>query len=185
MVPTDILSESVLRECAAGIAVASLWTIAPTANAVRAVLEPALAAADPHLTAEFGIYSTPCPYASFTDAFVSRPSDRLGSDVDEDVTGLWIFLSLLAPVAAFGTGRVFRSPNRSGWTGLDSRTIGSHPPTWTDLELGAVLSALAQAGFIVLSAGEARRRLTFNAKIETNIGQSPFTVFDAFFHWTD
>ena len=100
--------------------------------------------------------------------------------------GLQLWLALDAPLAVYsgttairhsrggGTSELLRSDSTLYDVSADLRSTERH-----------IQGALEVAGFFALPAELAERPLPFDAELETNLGDPPYRVFDAVFHWFD
>ena len=126
-------------------------------------------------------------YASYIDVFCYKPNGR-SSQVKFGTTyidGIAIYLCKLAPVAIMGTNGKSQSPNGGTFGFLRTEAVNSLPPgDWLEME-AEIRHKLEKRGFEILGPQELEKPLPFIAKIETNFGDPPYTIFDAFFNWMD
>jgi hypothetical protein len=126
-------------------------------------------------------------YASYVDVFCYK-KDRSSSQVKSGTTyiaGIGIYLCKLAPVAVMGSTGQSQSPNGGTFGFLRAEDLGTFPPgDWTKINT-EIRQKLERYGIEILEPQELIKPLTFTAKIETNFGDPPYTIFDAFFHWMD
>lgn len=126
-------------------------------------------------------------YASFVDVFV-YPRDGLTATVrpggHREIRGIRTYLAVNAPVAVYGASSVTRHATGSVWSCLDPDSLyrvaeGLHK---TEQQ---VREGLTSSGFFLLPRSLAQRPLPFEAELNTNLGEPPYRVFDALFHWFD
>jgi hypothetical protein len=126
-------------------------------------------------------------YASYVDVFCYK-KDRSSSQVKSGTTyisGIAIYLCKLAPVVVMGSMGISRGPNGGTFGFLRAEDVGTFPPgDWLKVET-EIRQKLERHGFEILKPRELKKPLPFTAHIETNFGDPPFTIFDAFFHWMD
>ena len=137
------------------------------------------------IEAEFSSYGS--GWASFVDVFCARSAGRstvAASNGESITTGIRLYVSRLTPLAVYGMGEVRRDPRGRAWNFLEPQGIGTVADSW-NLELDLILTVLQQFELLVLPRKLAERHLPFDADLDTNLGQAPFTVFDAIFHWYD
>ena len=126
-------------------------------------------------------------YASYVDVFCYKTAGR-SSRVKSGTTyidGMTIYLCKLAPVAIMGAMEKTRSKNSGSSSFLHPEDLNIFPPgNWTELDI-EIRQKLERHGFEILGPRELKKNIPFAAEIETNLGNPPYTVFDAFFHWMD
>ena len=126
-------------------------------------------------------------YASYIDVFCYKTGGR-SSQVKSGTTyidGIAIYLCKLAPVAVVGAMGKSRSPSGGTFGFLRAEDSNTFPPgDWTEME-AEIRHKLEKHGFEILGPRELKKNLPFIAEIETNLGDPPYTIFDAFFNWMD
>lgn len=136
--------------------------------------------------ADFGHYGS--GYASYVDVFCPKRGGRSTTEADgiRRIDGLVIYLSRLAPLAAFGAGQRTRHDKGGSMNYLDADQVGKAPPgDWTTVTAEVRTKLARYYGFTLLSQDELSRPLPFDAKIPTVISNRPYRVFDAVFYWED
>ncbi len=137
--------------------------------------------------AEFGHYGS--GYASYVDVFVTR-RDGSASRSEHgwtEVEGLALALCRLAPVAVLLKPDTQSSgPNGAGRRGLPELSLvtDAAPPGWEE-ECRQLRQVLDRHEIDLLDTQLLGRRLEAGLRVETNLGDAPYTVFDAWFHWMD
>ncbi|MFE0148078.1 hypothetical protein ACFWY5_13105 [Nonomuraea sp. NPDC059007] len=125
----------------------------------------------PH--AEFRNYGS--GYASYVDVFVAR---RAGPDIE----GLGLALCRLAPFAALFEPGIrsssFREMPQLG------RVADCDVPGWKE-ECRELRHILDQHGIALLDSQTLALPLDPRLRVETFLGDPPYRVFDAWFHWID
>ena len=126
-------------------------------------------------------------YASFVDVFCYKSNGR-SSQVKSGtiyIDGIAVYLCKLAPVAVMGTMGKSRSSSGGSFGFLSAEDLNTFPPgDWLEIE-AEIRKKLETHGFAILGPRELKKPLSFIAEIETNLGDPPFKIFDAFFHWMD
>ena len=126
-------------------------------------------------------------YASYVDVFCFKSAGR-SSQVKSGTTyidGITVYLCKLAPVAVMGAMEKTRSKNSGSSSFLHPEDLNTLPPgNWLEIDI-EIRRKLEQHGFEILDPRELKKPLPFTADIETNLGDPPYTIFDAFFHWMD
>jgi hypothetical protein len=136
--------------------------------------------------ADFGHYGS--GYASYVDVFCPKRGGRSTAVVNgvRWIDGLVIYLSRLAPVAAFGPSQRTRHRTGGSYDYLDAGKVGVLPPGDWSAEAKEVRAKLAgRYGFALLGQDELSRPLPLNADIATALADRPYRVFDAVFYWED
>ncbi|MFI6908107.1 hypothetical protein ACIBKY_43070 [Nonomuraea sp. NPDC050394] len=110
-------------------------------------------------------------YASYVDVFVTR---RAGPDIE----GLSLALCRLAPFAA-----LFRSSSLHEMPQL-SRVADGDLPGWKE-ECRELRHILDRHGIALLDSRVLALPLDPLLRVETILGDPPYRVFDAWFHWID
>jgi hypothetical protein len=121
-------------------------------------------------------------YASYWDVFCYSKS---GVQVKGDRThfeGLGLYLCCLAPVAVLGGAEKTKTKNSSSGGFLRPDELEPLPQEpWVQ----TVHAKLEKRGFALPSQKFLRQPLPFAARVATILGDPPYTIFDAFFHWED
>lgn len=127
-------------------------------------------------------------YASFIAAFVSPRDPILRAlalercGFSEGVAGLDVLLCRLAPIACIGSPSHVGSI--SGSLPSQGEYLTNQHVEWG--ELGRTVEAvLNENGIVVLPAEILDGLIDPALEIDTNLGDPPFRVFDAWFHWSD
>jgi hypothetical protein len=135
-------------------------------------------------------------FASYINVKVSK-KDRSdvrvikdGKRTIDDHDGLLLYISLLSPHWYFGKGSWWDNYSDGSYKGgggsfLTSRSIREfNKPLWEN-DVMRIVALFTEFGYELLSENEVEKSLWFDTKIETNLSDAPFTVFDCFFHWED
>ena len=126
-------------------------------------------------------------YASFVDVFCYKSGGRssIKTATHTLIHGITIYLCKLAPVAVMGAMEKTRHTTGGTSGVLNAEELNTFPPgNWLEVDI-EIRQKLERHGFEILSPRELKKPLPFTAKIETNFGNSPYTIFDAFFNWMD
>ncbi|MEV5888637.1 hypothetical protein [Nonomuraea fuscirosea] len=137
--------------------------------------------------AEFGNYGS--GYASYVDVFVTGRdgSARRSENGWTEVEGLPLALCRLAPVATLlKPGTQSSGPNGAGGRGLPQLSLVTDdaPPGWAE-EYRQIRQVLDRHDLDLLDAQLLGLPLEGGLHVETVLGDPPYTVFDAWFHWAD
>jgi hypothetical protein len=126
-------------------------------------------------------------YASYVDVFCYKTGGRSSTKLPEKtlIEGIAIYFCKLAPVAVMGAMEKTRSKNSSSSSFLHAEDLNTFPSgNWLEIDI-EIRNKLEKHGFEILGPRELKKPLPFSAEIETNFGDPPFTIFDAFFNWMD
>jgi hypothetical protein len=126
-------------------------------------------------------------YASYIDVFCCKSGGRLSTTESGRTTidGIAIYLCKLAPVAVMGAMEKTRSKGSGSYGFLHAEDLNTFPPgNWLEVDI-EIRQKLEKHGFEILGPRELKKTMPFTARIDTNIGDPPYTIFDAFFHWMD
>jgi hypothetical protein len=126
-------------------------------------------------------------YASYVDVFCYK-SDGRSSHIKSGTTyinGIAVYLCKLAAVAVMGAMQKTKSKHGGGGSFLRSEDLNAPPEGDWAAFTNEIRNKLERHGFEILEARELKKPLPFIAEIETNLGDPPFTIFDAFFNWMD
>jgi hypothetical protein len=135
--------------------------------------------------ADFSSYGS--GWASFVDIFCSKShcaSSRPGPTDHILTEGIRLYVSRLAPVAAFALSEVWRNPGGISFNFLEPTQVSGLLPGWS-AERDVIVQCLQESSILVLPQEAAQQHLPFDAQLDTNLGEPPFRVFDAVFHWYD
>ena len=137
--------------------------------------------------AEFRHYGS--GYASYVDVFISKRdgSMRRSMDGTTEVEGLTLALCRLAPLAAlFKHSWRSSGPGPAGGHSMPelSRMVDDDPPGW-EQECRQIRRTLDEHGIALLDSRILGLPLNVRLQVETALGEPPYRVFDAWFHWTD
>lgn len=126
-------------------------------------------------------------YASFVEVFCypADNSTRQQQATGEEFEGIVYYLSRLAPVATYAVDT--RLSSRQKYTGslLSDDTAGIlRDPKWVDFHRN-ICALLRGHSFHIADNVELNVPLPFPVKIDTNLGNSPYCLFDLLFHWMD
>ncbi|TDE60317.1 hypothetical protein E1295_00265 [Nonomuraea mesophila] len=137
--------------------------------------------------AEFGHYGS--GYASYVDVLITKRdgSTRRSEGGWTHVEGLPLNLCRLAPLAALCRPRVHSAgPGGAGSSGLPvlSLVTDEAPPGW-EQEYRQIRQVLDRHDITLLDSRTLGRRLEAGLVVDTILGDPPYTVFDAWFHWID
>jgi hypothetical protein len=126
-------------------------------------------------------------YASYVDVFCYK-KDGSSSHIESGTTitdGMTVYLCKLAPVAAMGALQKTRGKNSSSYSFLRPEHLNNSPSDdWAESS-GTIRKTLEKNGFEILEARDMKKTMPFEANIPTILGDPPFQIFDAFFHWED
>ena len=136
--------------------------------------------------ADFNSYGS--GYASFVDVFCFKKdgSSRkrfLGSG--EKTTGIQVYISRLAAVAAYGAEERTRHPHGGSSSLLSYDSAGTTPPGNWQAVLQEIAAKLQSNRIEIADGATLNRLLPFQVDIETNLGEPPYRVFDLLFYWFD
>jgi hypothetical protein len=126
-------------------------------------------------------------YASYVDVFCYKPNGQssIKTPAHTLIHGITIYLCKLAPVAVMGAMEKTRHSSGGSSSFLHAEDLNTFPPgNWLEIHT-ELRHKLERNGFEILEPQELKKPLPFTAKIDTNIGDPPYTIFDAFFHWMD
>ena len=139
--------------------------------------------------ADFNHYGS--GYASFTHLLVTARDGFLRrgrTDGGVEVEGMSLLLCRLAPLACLVSSS-FRSRSRHGSSSrsMPSRDAVVRPlsPGWQQAAHRQIAEVLTAHGFSLLKPQTLSREINRDVRIDTNLGDPPYTVFDAWFHWMD
>ncbi|GAA4197086.1 hypothetical protein GCM10022252_45540 [Streptosporangium oxazolinicum] len=137
--------------------------------------------------AEFRHYSS--GYASYIDVFITKRDGSMRRSVDgwTYVEGLSLALCRLAPLASLFEPSIRSSgPDGTGSYGLPelSRVADANLPGWEE-ECRQIGQLLDQHGIVLLGSQVLSLPLEAGLQVKTIIGNPPYSVFDAWFHWMD
>ncbi|MEV5493857.1 hypothetical protein AB0M50_00490 [Nonomuraea fuscirosea] len=137
--------------------------------------------------AEFGNYGS--GYASYVDVFVTRRDGSACRSANgwTEVEGLPLALCRLAPVAVlFTPGSQSSGPDGAGSRGLPQLPLVADdaPPGWA-AEYRQIRQVLDRHDLGLLDARLLGLPLERGLQVDTVLGDPPYTVFDAWFHWAD
>ncbi|MFG1941469.1 hypothetical protein [Nonomuraea sp. NPDC048826] len=139
------------------------------------------------LGVEFGHYGS--GYASYVDVFITRRdgSTRRSENGWTDVEGLPLALCRLAPLAALFTCDIRSSgPDGAGSRGLPQLSLVTDTalPGWEE-EHRQIGQVLERHDIALLDSQVLGLPLEAGLQVETFLGNPPYNVFDAWFHWMD
>ncbi len=131
-------------------------------------------------------------YASFVPVFCTYADRRAQKALDQpvkmvEVYGLRLVLSRLGPYACVGEGRTTRRLDgvSSGEDLPSVDAVGIAPSDgndWNDM-LAAIREVLQRRGIALLDYDTLNEEIDW--EVETILGDPPYRVFDAIFHWMD
>lgn len=130
-------------------------------------------------------------YASFAELLLTARDGSLRrsrTDGGVEVEGMLLLLCRLAPLACLISGCLrSRSPNGSGSRSMPSRDAVVRPlsPGWEQTAHYQIAEVLTAHGFSLLEPQTLSREIDRDLRVDTNLGDPPYTVFDAWFHWID
>ena len=126
-------------------------------------------------------------YASYFDVFCYKAGGR-SSRIEAGTTitdGITIYLCKLAPIAVFGAMTKTKHKNSASSGFLSATEVNTLPKgDWADV-MAEIRMKLEEKNFVLLEPKVLKKEIPFDARIETNLGDPPFKIFDAFFHWMD
>jgi hypothetical protein len=126
--------------------------------------------------------------ASYVDVFCWKRSGKSTvrkGDVDY-IDGIAVYLSRLAPVAAYGP--MLRTQHATGGSSsyLTAEVIGECPAGHWDEELEEIKTKLTRYyGITLLYREDLIKKLPFKAKIPTCFKKKGYQIFDAIFYYDD
>ena len=126
-------------------------------------------------------------YASFVDVFCYKAGGRssIKTATHTLIHGITIYLCKLAPVAVMEAMEKTRHAKGGSSGVLNAEELHTFPPgNWLEVDI-ELQQKLERHGFEILGPRELKKPLPFVAKIDTNFGNPPYTIFDAFFNWMD
>jgi hypothetical protein len=126
-------------------------------------------------------------YASYVDVFCYKPNGRSSQfkSGTRYMDGLTIYLCKLAPIAIMGPMQKSSGRSSVSYGSLRAEDLSKFPSgNWLEIDV-EIRNKLEKHGFEILGPRELKKPLPFAAKIDTNLGDSPYTIFDAFFNWMD
>jgi hypothetical protein len=135
--------------------------------------------------AEFGEYG--CGYASFVEVKLTRRDGSLVTERDSgtQTRGFGVLLSRLAPVAVLqGTAVDWRTENGGSGTLPDISYVVEWPMV-DHPEADAVGDVLERHGYAIVGPDVLARPIAAGLEPDTNLGEPPWRVFDAWFYWFD
>ncbi|NOX27550.1 MAG: hypothetical protein GXP21_05075 [Gammaproteobacteria bacterium] len=127
-------------------------------------------------------------WVSYLDLFI-YPSNGstivTKKQVGQEISGVSLWLSYSAPLAIYGATKKTKKGSSGSSGFLHPASLYKLPRILVENGETHILNALKNAGFYVLPEAVAKRKLTFETQIETNLGENPFRIFDVFFNWMD
>jgi hypothetical protein len=126
-------------------------------------------------------------YASYVDVFCYKPEGH-SSHVKSGTTyidGIAVYLCKLAPVAVMGAMQKTKSKHGGGGSFLRPEDLNSLPEGDWAAFANEIYNKLEKNGFEILKARDLKKNMPFETNIPTILGDPPFQIFDAFFHWMD
>jgi hypothetical protein len=132
-------------------------------------------------------------FASYINVKISKKnkSDRTilkeKKGMSEQVDGLHVYVSLLAPYWYFGKGYwwVNESTGGGGGSFLRPEHITQYNKALWSKEVEEITSLFDEYRYRLLTEKEVEKSLWFKTDVTTILGDPPYTVFDCFFHWED
>jgi hypothetical protein len=126
-------------------------------------------------------------YASYVDVFCFK-KDGSSSRVEGLITtthGIALYLCKLASVAVMGAMTKTRSKNGGSSSFLRPDDLNKLPPGDWDAVIFEIKHKLEKQNFVLLEPKILKQTMPFEATIPTILGDPPYQIFDAFFHWED
>ncbi len=134
--------------------------------------------------ADFDSYGS--GYASFVEVFCYKRdgSSTKAFGTGSRITGIVYCLSRHAPVVAFGWDNRTRHATGGSFS-LPFKERSTLPEGDWDEVHREITGELRQRGFEIADEALLERPLPFAAKIETNLNEPPYRLFDLLFFWYD
>jgi hypothetical protein len=126
-------------------------------------------------------------YASYLDIFCYK-SDRSSSRVaglSTTIDGIALYLCKLAPVAVMGAMTKTKSKNGGSSSFLRPDDLNKLPSGDWNSVVAEIELKLEKQNFVLLEPQVLQQTIPFEAQIPTILGDPPYQIFDAFFHWED
>jgi hypothetical protein len=126
-------------------------------------------------------------YASYLDIFCFKKdgSSTRVTGLSTTIDGIALYLCKLAPVAVMGAMTKTKSKNGGSSSFLRSEDLNKVPSgDWNSL-VAEIKLKLEKQNFVLLEPKILKQKMPFEAKIPTILGDPPYQIFDAFFHWED
>jgi hypothetical protein len=135
-------------------------------------------------------------FASYINVKISKKdkSDtkymKNGKFDTEQKDGLLLYISLLAPYWYFGKGDWWENYSDGQFRGGSSNflmpeSIQQYNQSLWKNEVEQITRLFEEYRYALLTKKEVETPLWFDVKIVSNLGDTPYTVFDCFFHWED
>ncbi len=126
-------------------------------------------------------------YASYLDIFCYKKNGA-SSRVQAGTTtteGIALYLCKLAPVATMGAMTKTKSKKGSGYGFLRPEDLNKLPAGDWNSVVAEIKLKLEKQNFVLLEPKVLKQKMPFEANIPTILGDPPYQIFDAFFHWED
>jgi hypothetical protein len=126
-------------------------------------------------------------YASYLDIFCFKKdgSSTRVSGQSTTIDGIALYLCKLAPVAVMGAMTKTKSKNGGSSSFLRPEDLNKLPAGNWDAVIFEIKHKLEKQNFVLLEPKILKQKMPFEAKIPTILGDPPYQIFDAFFHWED
>lgn len=128
-------------------------------------------------------------YASYVHIFCWKKAGSSKTVVERTITttGIRLYICRLAPVAVMGEGEMWKHTigSSGGNDLLSSNTVDVIPKgNWRE-QWESIRHVLKKYGYTILDRKFVKKRLPFEATIQTILTDPPYELFDAFFYWED
>jgi hypothetical protein len=135
-------------------------------------------------------------FASYINVKISKKdkSDTTfvkdGNRTTEKKDGLLLYICLLAPYWYFGKGDWWDNYSNGVYQSGSSNflmpdSIKKYNKDLWETEIEQITRLFEEYRYALLTQKEVEKQLDFEVKIERNLGEKPYTVFDCLFHWED
>lgn len=126
-------------------------------------------------------------YASYLDIFCFKKDNSASrvTGLSTTIDGIALYLCKLAPVAVMGAMTKTKSKNGGSSSFLRPQDLNKLPVgDWSEV-VNEIKHKLEKQNFILLEPKILKQEMPFEANIPTILGDPPYQIFDAFFHWED
>ncbi len=126
-------------------------------------------------------------YASYLDVFCFKKDGSASrvSGLSTITEGIALYLCKFAPVAVMGAMTKTKSKNGGSSSFLRPEDLDKLPTGNWDAVLAEIKYKLEKQNFVLLEPRVLKQKMPFEANIPTILGDPPYQIFDAFFHWED
>ena len=126
-------------------------------------------------------------YASYLDVFCFKKdgSSSRVSGLNTTIEGIALYLCKLAPVAVMGAMTKTKTKNGGSSGFLRPEDLNKPPAGDWDAVIFEIRHKLEKQNVLMLEPKVLKQEMPFETKIPTILGNPPYQIFDAFFHWED